>query len=146
MEGVIPTLSKSISFTVPGQAVGKQRPRFSRISGRTYTPEKTVNYETLVRLSYQQQVDAEPFERDKPLALKLEIYQQIPNSVSKKKREMMIRKKILPTKKPDCSNILKAIEDGLNQVAFHDDSQIVKIYAVKYFSEYPEVKVTISEI
>lgn len=139
-------MSRSVTFTVPGEPVGKGRPRFVRKTGRSYTPEKTVNYETLVRLSYQQQVDAEPFERDKPLALKLEIYQQIPNSVSKKKREMMIGKKILPTKKPDCSNILKAIEDGLNQVAFHDDSQIVKIYAVKYFSEYPEVKVTISEI
>lgn len=139
-------MSKSISFTVPGQAVGKQRPRFSRRSGRTYTPEKTVNYETLVRLSYQQQVDAEPFERDKPLALKLEIYQQIPNSVSKKKREMMIGKKILPTKKPDTDNVIKAVLDAVNGIAFHDDSQIVKIYAVKYFSEYPEVKVTISEI
>lgn len=143
---MIPTLSRSVTFTVSGEPVGKGRPRFVRKTGRSYTPEKTVNYETLVRLSYQQQVDSEPFERDKPLSLKLEIYQQIPNSVSKKKREAMIGKKILPTKKPDCSNILKAIEDGLNQVAFHDDSQIVKIYAVKYFSEYPEVKVTISEI
>ena len=139
-------MSKSVTFTVPGKPVGKQRPRFSRRSGRTYTPEKTVNYETLARLSYQQQVDAEPFERDRPLTLKLEIYQQIPNSVSKKKRELMIGKKILPTKKPDCSNILKCIEDGLNGIAYHDESQIVKSYAVKYCSEYPEVKVTISEI
>ena len=139
-------MSKSISFTVPGQAVGKQRPRFSRKSGRTYTPEKTVNYETLVRLSYQQQVDAEPFERDKPLSLKLEIYQQIPNSVSKKKREAMIGKKMLPTKRPDIDNVIKSVLDAVNEIAFHDDSQIVKIYAVKYFGEYPEVKVTISEI
>ena len=139
-------MSKSISFTVPGEPVGKQRPRFSRKSGRTYTPEKTVNYETLVRLSYQQQVDAEPFERDKPLALKLEIYQQIPNSVSKKKREMMIGKKILPTKRPDCSNVLKAVEDALNTVAYYDDSQLVKVHVVKYFSENPCVIVSISEV
>ena len=139
-------MSRSVTFTVPGSPVGKQRPRFSRKSGRTYTPEKTVNYETLVRLSYQQQVDAEPFERDKPLALKLEINQQIPNSVSKKKREMMIGKKILPTKRPDIDNVIKSVLDAVNGTAFHDDSQIVKIYAVKYFSDYPEVKVTISEI
>ena len=139
-------MSRSVTFTVPGSPVGKQRPRFSRRSGRTYTPEKTVNYETLVRLSYQQQVDAEPFERDKPLSLKLEIYQQIPNSVSKKKREMMNGKKILPTKRPDIDNVIKSVLDAVNGTAFHDDSQIVKIYAVKYFSEYPEVKVTISEV
>lgn len=139
-------MSKSISFTVPGSPVGKQRPRFSRKSGRTYTPEKTVNYETLVRLSYQQQVDAEPFERDKPLSLKLEIYQQIPNSVSKKKREMMIGKKMLPTKRPDIDNVVKCICDALNMVCFHDDAQIIKLHVEKYFSEFPEVRVTITEI
>lgn len=139
-------LSRSVTFTVPGEPIGKGRPRFVRKTGRSYTPEKTVNYETLVRLSYQQQVDAEPFERDKPLSLKLEIHQQIPNSVSKKKREAMIGKKILPTKRPDIDNVIKSVLDAVNGTAFHDDSQIVKIYAVKYFSEYPEVKVTISEI
>ena len=139
-------MSRSVTFTVPGEPVGKGRPRFVRKTGRSYTPEKTVNYETLVRLSYKQQVDAEPFEKYKPLAMKLEIYQQIPQSVSKRKREAMIGKKILPTKRPDIDNVVKCICDALNMVCFHDDAQIIKLHVEKYFSEFPEVRVTITEI
>ena len=139
-------MGEAIRFTVPGEAVGKQRPRFVRATGRTYTPEKTVNFENLVKLCYRQQVTAKPFEAAKPLAMTVEVYQQIPKSASKRKREAMIGKKILPTKKPDCSNILKAIEDGLNGVAYADDSQIVQVRVVKYFGEYPETLVMIREV
>ena len=46
-----------VKFTVLGTPVGKGRPRFSRQGQfvRTYTPDKTVNYETLVRMEYEQQ-------------------------------------------------------------------------------------------
>lgn len=76
----------------------------------------------------------------------VEVYQQIPKSVSKRKREAMIGRKILPTKKPDCSNILKSIEDGLNGVAYIDDSQIVEVKVVKRFAESPTVLVLIREL
>lgn len=135
-----------VTFSVPGEPVGKGRPRFVRATGRTYTPEKTANFETLVKLCYKQQVTSRPFEKGTPLCMNVEVYQQIPKSVSKKKREAMIGKKVLPTKKPDCSNILKAIEDGLNGVAYIDDSQIVQVRVVKYFGEYPETIVTIKEV
>lgn len=42
------------TFTIPGTPVGKGRPKFSRAGAgvRTYTPEKTASYETLVKWSY----------------------------------------------------------------------------------------------
>lgn len=135
-----------VQFTVPGEPIGKGRPRFVRATGRTYTPEKTVNYENLVRLCYMQQVNRPPFEAGTPLSMTVEVYQQIPKSVSKRKREAMIGRKILPTKKPDCSNILKSIEDGLNGVAYIDDSQIVEVNVVKRFAESPTVLVLIREV
>lgn len=135
----------AITFTVPGEPIGKGRPRFVRATGRTYTPEKTVNYESLVRLCYRQQVSTEPFPAGIPLYMTVEVYQQIPKSVSKRKREAMIGRKILPTKKPDCSNILKSIEDALNGVAYADDSQIVQVRVVKYFGEFPSATVVIRE-
>ena len=136
----------AITFTVPGEPIGKARPRFVRATGRTYTPEKTVNYESLVRLCYKQQVSTEPFPAGIPLYMTVEVYQQIPKSVSKRKREAMIGRKILPTKKPDCSNILKSIEDALNGVAYADDSQIVQVRVVKYFGEFPSARVVIREV
>lgn len=139
-------MGKAITFTVPGEPVGKARPRFVRATGRTYTPEKTVNYESLVRLCYRQQVSTEPFPAGIPLYMTVEVYQQIPKSVSKRKREAMIGRKILPTKKPDCSNILKSIEDALNGVAYADDSQIVQVRVVKYFGEFPRAIVVIREM
>lgn len=135
-----------VRFVIPGEPVGKGRPRFARATGRAYTPEKTAKYETLVRLCYKQQVNRTPFEAGVPLRLSVEVYQQIPKAASKKKREAMIGKKLFPTKKPDCSNVLKSIEDGLNGVAYADDSQIVQVRVVKYYAEYPEAIVTIAEV
>jgi len=134
-----------VTFTIPGEAVGKGRPRFIRATGRTYTPEKTARYENLVRVCYAQQVGNRMFDREIPLYMHVDIYMQVPKSVSKRKREMMLAGKILPTKKPDCSNILKAIEDGLNAVAYHDDSQIVAVTVTKRFGEQPGVQVRIRE-
>ena len=36
-----------IKLTIPGEPCAKQRPRTTK-QGHTYTPQKTVNYETLV--------------------------------------------------------------------------------------------------
>lgn len=46
-----------VKFEVLGTPVGKSRPKFSTVNGHAvaYTPKKTANYETLVKLSYQQQ-------------------------------------------------------------------------------------------
>ncbi len=42
-----------IKFTVHGEPTGKGRPRFNPNSGRAYTPQKTVNYETAVQWAYK---------------------------------------------------------------------------------------------
>ena len=39
-----------IELIVPGEPMGKQRPRLSKFG--TYTPTKTVNYETFVKEIY----------------------------------------------------------------------------------------------
>ena len=43
---------RSVSFTVYGKPIGKQRPKFARKYGSvmTYTPKETVNYENLVKI------------------------------------------------------------------------------------------------
>lgn len=135
-------------FTVYGECVGKKRPKFSRQGNfvRTYTPEATANYETLVRLSFiQENPNFKTIDKDIPLTCIITIYKGIPKSVSKKKREMMLNGQIRPTSKIDLDNGIKSILDGLNKVAFEDDSQIVELKASKHYAETPRAEVEIYE-
>ena len=135
-----------VSFTVPGEPVGKGRPRFNTHSGRAFTPQKTASYENLVKLEYQMQVKENPFPEKQMLKLSIKAYFGIPKSASKKVRQAMLSGEQQPVKKPDIDNIFKVIADSLNQMAYYDDSQIVEGTVEKYYSEQPRVDVQIESI
>ena len=133
-------------FTVPGEPVAKGRPKFTSRGGfvRAITPEKTANYETLVKLSFKQKYpDEVPVPKDTPVIVHIVAHFAIPKSVSKRKARDMQDGYIRPTKKPDCDNIAKIICDALNGIAYYDDSQIVKIEVDKVYNETPRVDVVI---
>ena len=136
-----------MKFVIPGEPTGKARPRVVRNGGftRAYTPEKTVVYENLVRMEFERQCHGQFFEAGVALKMDLTICQQVAKSDSIRKRTEKLAGVIRPTKKPDCSNILKAIEDGLNGVAYADDAQIVEIGIHKYYDATPRVLVEIEE-
>ena len=134
-------------FEVMGTPVAKGRPKFARRGNfvSTYKPEKTVNYENLVQFSYLEQYkDFEPMEG----YLKIEIVCLMPivKSTSKKNRQLMLDRKILPDKKPDADNMMKSITDSLNGIAYKDDSQIVEAHIYKYYAEQPQAGVMMSNI
>ena len=62
------------------------------------------------------------------------------------RRTMMLEHKIRPTKKPDWDNIGKIVCDSLNNIAYHDDNQVVDAQVRKFFSENPRVEVTIRKV
>lgn len=137
-----------IKFTIPGEPVGKGRPKFSTFNGhaQAFTPKKTVNYENLVKLSFRQAYpDIKPIEKDASLLVTITAFFKIPASVSKKKRQEMLDFQISPTKKPDCDNIAKAVLDALNGIAYYDDSQVVTLTVDKLYSDTPRVEVEISK-
>lgn len=134
-------MSKEIRFTVPGPPAAKQRPRFS--GGHTYTPKKTVQYENLVRLCYEEAAKGYRFPDDAMLDVRIFAYYEIPKSVSKKKRQQMISHEIRPTKKPDFDNIGKIVCDSLNNIAYRDDAVIVDAQIRKFYSEKPRVDISI---
>lgn len=136
-----------VRFTIPGEPAGKGRPRFRDIGPyvKTYTPEKTVSYENLVKLEYERQCGGFKFEDKTPLDLRITAYYSIPKSVSKKKRALMEQFKIRPMKKPDNDNIVKVVQDALNAMAYHDDVQVVDCQLRKFYSQNPRVVVTIQE-
>ena len=140
----------AVSFFVPGEVVGKGRPRFTTVGRYTkaFTPEKTTNYENLVKLSYQEAYRDFRFPDDAQLVMEIVAVFPIPKSTSKKRAALMENGEIRPAKKPDCDNIAKAICDGLNLVAYYDDTQIVELCIVKRYENgdlLPGAYVTIRE-
>ena len=137
----------TLTFEIPGDPRGKGRPRFSSHNGvsRTYTDDKTAAYENLVTLAAQRAMEGRPpFEG--PVAVQVAAYFRIPASASKNREAAMLDYSELPLKLPDLDNILKAVLDGLNQVAFADDKQVVWITAHKRYDRTPRVQVTIENI
>lgn len=133
-----------LQFKVPGEPVGKGRPRFVRATGRTYTPEKTERYENLVKLAFiKEYPGVVPI--DGPLAVTMVANFSIPKSWSKKKQALAIAGALRPTKKPDTDNIAK-IKDALNGIAWRDDAQVVEEVISKYYAEVPSLTVIIETI
>lgn len=135
-----------ITFTVPGNPVGKGRPRVGRVGGfaRLYTPEKTASYESLVKLAGHQAMAGRELILG-AVAVRLDVCCPIPASWSGKKREQAARDEIRPTTKPDLDNVTKAIFDGLNGIVWKDDVQVVSAMVEKFYSHSPRVVVTVKE-
>lgn len=135
-------------FEIPGQPMGKQRPKFSTAGGfvKTYTPKETVSYENLVKLMFQQKFGSDSIPKESMIRAKVQAFYSIPKSTSKKKTIEMLDGYVRPIKKPDTDNVAKIILDSLNGIAFHDDAQVVELTVEKWYSENPSVKVFIEEI
>lgn len=139
-----------IHFTVLGPPQGKARARtfYNKALGRSVsmTPENTVLYENHIKACFLEQTDTKTrWFNSEPLEMRIEAYYPIPKSTSKKAREKMMHGDILPTKKPDADNVAKVICDALNGIAYHDDTQIVRLEVCKYYDEIPRVEVAIED-
>ena len=135
-----------MTFTIPGEPVGKARPRVVRNGEHihTFTPQKTMDYEQKVRNEY---IAAGGKHYGKQaIGITIDAYFQVPKSDSRQLRQDKLNDRIRPTKKPDWDNIGKIIADSLNHIAYDDDSQIVVAIVRKFYSETPYVKVTITTL
>lgn len=136
-------------FMIPGDPVGKGRPRLTTRGGyaHAYTPEKTAEYENKVKEAFLEQFSVtDKFGKDVPLKVQIDAYLRIPRSTSKTKAKDMQFRRIRPTKKPDADNIAKIILDALNGLAYEDDKQIVSLEVSKWYHPIPFVVVTVKEI
>ncbi len=130
-----------LEFTIPGEPKGKGRPRFGR-SGHAYTPHDTAAYENLVKLAFREAYpDMQPIAADVPIECFILAFYGIPKSASKKKHKAMYDGDLRPLKKPDSDNIIKIVCDALNNIAYDDDCQIVKVCLAKWYDTTPRVVV-----
>ncbi|MGU2444416.1 RusA family crossover junction endodeoxyribonuclease [Burkholderia cenocepacia] len=111
----------------------------------TYTPEKTERYENLVKMAARAAMrSASPYAG--PIRLIVHIGLPIPASWSMKRQNEAAAGAIGATKKPDWSNVVKSIEDGLNGIVYVDDAQIVDGWISKRYSRTPGVRVEVIEL
>lgn len=133
-----------ISFTVPGAPQGKGRAKIVKIGGfsRMATPAKTVAYEGLVAHAAQQAMAGAALV-DSAAGCNVFIDSAVPASWSQRKRMAALSGDVLPTTKPDCDNVVKAIFDGCNGVVWRDDVQVVDLRVRKRYAATPAVRVEV---
>lgn len=148
-------MPQQIVFTVPGVPQGKGRAKSSsrigrdaktgaaRVFTRHYTPDKTVAYESLVRLVAAQAMEGREAYTG-PIRMDLDIVLPIPRSWSGVRQRRAAAGEIAPTVKPDGDNVEKAIKDGCNGVAYRDDAQVVEASKRKIYGLVPGVAVLLT--
>lgn len=131
------------------EPVEQARPRATRMRKgiRVYDPKKvTIFKRQLGMLAKQQMLDRglEPY--DGPLEVRMEFYRPVQASISKKERARRLSGAHRPTVKPDLSNYIKALEDGLNGIIWIDDNRIVQIVAEKKYSDRPRIVIEVNKV
>lgn len=136
-------------ITIPGAPVPKARPKFARMGNfvRAYTPAGTEKYERRVKALAQ----AEMMTTGMAMMLgpvRLEVVLTLPIRASWSKRKKLAAETgaLLPAIKPDLDNLLKALQDALNHIVFHDDSQIVDLHVTKQYGVTPGAKITVTAL
>lgn len=137
-----------IQLTIPGEPVPQARPRLTK-TGNAYTPEKSRRYKKYIRLlASAKMVGKTPLEG--PLCLSVRVYRSAPKSGGRKWHAEAKTGLRRPVTKPDLDNYVKAVQDGLNGIVWHDDSQIVTYGAPfgKFYDDGggPRVEVMVWEL
>lgn len=107
-----------------------------------FTPAKTVAYEGLIAHAAAAAMAGRP-PLAGPVRVELRIAHSVPAGWSKRKRAQALAGELSPTTKPDLDNVLKAVGDGANGVAWADDRQIVCVVAQRVYAETPGVWVAV---
>ena len=131
-------------FTVYGKPQPKQRPRFNKYTGATYTPKETRLYETEVKYYFLRD-NPRARKLDGAVSVRIDAYFEPPKSTAKTVREKMYLGVIRPAKKPDADNIIKSICDALNGLAYVDDGQVVSVSCRKLYSDVARCEVIITD-
>jgi len=125
----------------------QSRPRFNSYTKRAYEKSDITNYKK--KVGYEaKKVIKQPIKKGVPIKIAVTFYMYTPQEVLKiKKNAYNLEKEIMRVmKKPDIDNLFKAILDGLNGVAFHDDNQIADATLKKRYSLNPRVEIEINEV
>lgn len=108
-----------VTLTIPGRPYAKKRPRFSRKIGRAFNPAENAVAEASIGA-----IAVPHFPTPFPGPVRVEVIATfaIPASWSKRKAAEHLHRP--HCQKPDGDNLLKAVKDALNRIAWADDGQV----------------------
>ena len=145
-----PQLEWPLRITLPGEPIGKGRPRVRVISYGNrrpvpafYSPKTTRDYENALRT-----VAVLAMRGRKPIEGAVHVvigaYFGIPKSWSEIKRRSSLGGLFKHTKRPDCDNVEKVCLDSLNKIVYDDDAQIVTVFVFKTYSDNPRLVIEVT--
>lgn len=127
---------KAITIEISGDPIPQPRARITVRNGfaNAYTPKDHPihSYRMAIVLAWRSAVNVV---FDGPLRVSMQFEFAKPKSA----------KRLLHTVRPDVSNCIKGVEDALNGVAWHDDSQIIEICGSKRYGT-PRTLITVEQI
>jgi Holliday junction resolvase RusA-like endonuclease len=116
----------AFSFAVAGKPIGKQRPRLGR-NGHVYTPAATVAYERTVRW---ETLAARPLSWDRSAPVSVTVACYFPDA-----------------RRRDVDNVLKAVLDAMNGIAYADDCQVQSASVSKQIDrERPRIEIAVRAV
>lgn len=116
-----------VDFVVPGEPVSKARARFTGYGSkaRAYTPEKTRAAEDRVAQAFRQAGGRFESDKEATFAVDITFY----NGTRQRR---------------DVDNMIKLVLDGLNKIAWVDDTQVMEVAARKRFGPKAEARTEVT--
>jgi Holliday junction resolvase RusA-like endonuclease len=128
-----------MKITILGKPIPAARPRVTQHG--TYNPKQKQQEKLSFEIKSQLPLSHIP--STKPIELSLFFFMPIPNSLSTKKKELLIGQP--HTRRPDIDNLSKQVLDAANGILYKDDSQIYELVTQKTFSDRPRTVIIIEE-
>lgn len=136
-------MTSDFELWIPGEAVAQGRPRATVRAGHAsvYKPTKSRDYENLIALAAQQQIEKTGFVRfEGAVVVEIVVYRRRPKSMPESRFPY-------PTTRPDLDNYEKAVLDGLTRGGvWRDDSQVCSKISRKCYHDEPGVWLLVREM
>lgn len=127
-----------MKLTISGEPTPKARARTVK-SGHSYTPQKTKDAEENVKAAWLDEFGSYQMTLS-PVRMVIRFYLKAPQTVQKQHDDL----ECVPAKgRSDIDNFCKLLMDGLQGLAYQNDSQVYSLHAEKFYSTNPRTEVEI---
>lgn len=134
---------RSVHLQVEGvaQPAGSKRAMKHRTTGRIIVLDDAKGsrgWKTDVAKAARAAMSGPPL--DGPLCLTIDFYLPRPKGhygTGSNARELRRQAPAYPTVRPDLTKLIRAVEDALTKIVWHDDAQVVQQHAYKLYADVP---------
>jgi len=127
------TEENQMSIIIPGDPVGKGRPRFSR-SGHARTPKKTKEWEARAAWIARIAWSGEPLVG--PVQVVVDVVHKRPQTLMRKK--FADGRLVNGSSRQDIDNVCKAVLDAVQGICYHNDNQVHELIAHQWYAARDE--------